>query len=949
MYCPKCGNKLNGEEESCTKCGNNILKIKEQIISVNNASDNYSSAQQISSNQGNTTAQALSDKSKNIINPLSRIIKSFIKNNKKQCTILLCSFVILIVGIILYSVFFGFNNLSWNKDYFDIEHKEVTQTTLKLGVNFSDEENVDKIKFSSNCGKISSNKLIVSWDLTGAKGKCKISAYYKFKRISKEFTVIPFNNNEHDLYLDEDKIDVESNKDLDLDKLTNRQEKKYKTNPKVADTDIDGFDDYFEIFTSKTDPNKKDTDGDGLSDYDEVKLGLEPLKADSKGDGLKDGNRELTYDYNTNNIKIKITGKGNIASTVASSLPNTKVSGKKGLIDKLFTFNTEGTITKAVVTIPYTDKELQQYKLNEDNLSLYYYNENKSEYEKVDTSIDKTNKTLSAVLTHFSEYVIGDKTVVKQKEDTEILFILDNSWSMYTNEQYKKITGKEYTTGFFGLYSGKLEGSDANGVRFTLTSDLIKKLAKKDYKIGLSEFKNDYKNALKIGSDIKEIQEKLKNMNGKFITSNEGTNITNALNNGVREFSDNSDNKYIVILTDGQDSALNSQSSLITQKATQNNVKICSVGFGDGASNSNLANISNSTGCKFFSSGDADGLEKLFGNLEAELDNNLIDVDNDGKTDGIIIADSGFDANKDGFSFGNYSSNLSNGGHCYGMATFAELYYKKRLPTSLESKTVQSKSSYAYNLNGTYFTSGKNLYDYKLRTNELKYIFGYEYFGETIPPDFRVLQQEQYLINPKYKTDIENYGIYDLEKTETKLDSETQMKRYGFTYKEAENILLNENKIQTSNIIKNDDKQLFNAIYASFIRQRAITNYSSSSNFLVWVRNILGSESTSYEGMDGFINILKTRLDDKDAPVISSNYDGGLHAINAISLVQDTNNFNIYHIGVYDNNYPGEKRYVDIECNNNMCVTKANDYYSKSGEPIRISPSLEADLEFFNN
>jgi len=50
---------------------------------------------------------------------------------------------------------------------------------------------------------------------------------------------------------------------------------------------------------------------------------------------------------------------------------------------------------------------------------------------------------------------------------------------------------------------------------------------------------------------------------------------------------------------------------------------------------------------------------------------------------------------------------------------------------------------------------------------------------------------------------------------------------------------------------------------------------------------------------------------------------------------------------VYDNNYPGEKRYVDIKCNKDTCVTLANDYYTQSDQPIRITPSLEHDLEYY--
>ena len=95
--------------------------------------------------------------------------------------------------------------------------------------------------------------------------------------------------------------------------------------------------------------------------------------------------------------------------------------------------------------------------------------------------------------------------------------------------------------------------------------------------------------------------------------------------------------------------------------------------------------------------------------------------------------------------------------------------------------------------------------------------------------------------------------------------------------------------------------------------------------------------------------MLKERLNDGDAPVIASNFNGGGHAINAISLVQDIDDANHYYIGVYDNNAPGEKRYVDIKCNKNSCVTMANKYYSKSNQPIKINFSLEDDLKYFEN
>ena len=936
MFCPKCGNKLNGNEDFCSNCGNKMTETVEQ----NNNANEVNQPQQTSA----TMSEMMSKKSQNFIKPIIQKIKNFIVKYKKQCLIGIGGVAVLIIGLVLFNNFFGFDKLSWNEEYADSKLEYVSQTNVKLGINFENDEKIKDIKYDVTCGEVKNNGLEVDWDLTESTGKCKITASYKLRKISKEFKIINFNTSEQELVLDYE-IDLDSDEDLDFDGLTNKQEKEYKTSPTLSDTDMDGLDDNYEISTSKTDPNKKDTDEDGLSDYDEIELGLDPLKADSKGDGVKDGKRTMTYNHESNNLKVSITGTGNIASTIAEVNTNTKISNKAGLIDNLYTFYTDGTITEAVVTITYTDEELVKYGLNEDNLSIYYYNEKEAKYEKVETVIDKENNTLTATLKHFSNYVVGDTTLVKETTTTQVLFVLDNSWSMYTNEQYKEITGEEYSGGLFG--SSKLDGFDADGVRFTLTSDLITRLSKKNYQIGLSEFRSDYANALKIGTDADTLKSKLKTMNGSFLTTSAGTNISNALTSGIREFSKDSDNRYIVILTDGQDSSLSSQTKKIIEKATESDVKICSIGFGGGSYNTELSNISNGTGCKFYSSGNVDGLTELFENIGAELDDNLVDIDGDSEADGILIADSGFIVNRDGFSFSNYGTNLSSGGHCYGMATFAQLYYKKQLPLTVGSITAGDQKSYAYDLSNTYFKNYNNLYDYKLQTNALKYTFGYDIFGETQPADLRTLDGTKLTFTEKYKKEIGDSGIYDMQEQETGLSKEKQLERWGVNYKTADNLYLNEDKMQTSKVMKKDDTQMFNAIWTGFIRQNSTTHYSSGSNFVLWLRNVIGTESTDYTGAQGFINILKSRLNDKDAPVISSSYSGGLHAINAISLVQDIENPNYYYIGVYDNNYPGEKRYVDIKCNKDTCSTVANDYYTESGQPIRITPSLEYDLAYY--
>lgn len=868
-----------------------------------------------------------------------------IKKFKKQLLILVLIGIIILGGVFLYNKFIGFEELSWDEKYLSIDTKYITQSNVKLGVKFSNEEKKNDIKWKTNCGEIEGEGLEVTWKLSDVIGKCEISASYKLKKIKRNIQVIPYDFDEKPLGF-EYKIDLDSDEDLDFDNLTNKQEKEYNTNPELADSDLDGLDDDYEIFTSKTDPNKKDSDNDGLSDYDEVKLGLNPLKTDSKNDGIKDGERELTYNYDSDKLKLSITGKGNIASTVTEVNSNTKISGKKGIIDNLYTLYTEGTIKEATLTITYTDEELIEKGLNEDNLSVYYYNEKESKYEKVDSVVDKENKVVTAKLKHFSNYVLADSTLISETTTNQVLFVLDNSWSMYTNQQYEKYTGKKYSGGLFSF--DDLDGFDAEGKRFTLTSELVSKLSEKNYQLGLSEFRYDYANALPIGSSAASIKEKLTDMTGKFITKSEGTNITNALLNSIKDFSKDSDNKYIVILTDGQDSSLSSKVKTIVEKANESNVRICSIGFGGGSYNSSLEGISSGTGCKFYSSSDVNGLAELFDNIGTELNDNLVDIDGDNKVDGILLADSGFVVNRDGFSFENYESNLT-GGHCHGMATFAELYYKKVLPLKVAGKVINSHTSYDYDLSKTYFKNYDNLYDYKLKTNSLKYEVGFEHFNEDTPTDFRSVNGKVLIINDKYKKELTNSGIYDVYEIEDTRSKKERIEKYGIDFSKKETFMLNENLMQKSSKVDSTDLQLFNAIYTSHIKQHISIEYSSASSFILAVRNFVGSSNTETLTPTRFIDVLKYRLNDGDPVTMGSDYDYGWHAINAINLIQDIDNPNLYYIGVYDNRYPGEKKYVNLECNNDKCVTKANKDYSKSNQALRITPSIDYDLSYYQD
>ncbi|MDP8268357.1 MAG: OmpA family protein [Candidatus Tenebribacter davisii] len=74
------------------------------------------------------------------------------------------------------------------------------------------------------------------------------------------------------------------------------------TDPNVADTDMDGINDYEEIYTYKTNPVSVDTDADSLSDGDEVNnYNTDPANADTDNDTLNDGDEVLIHMTDPNN------------------------------------------------------------------------------------------------------------------------------------------------------------------------------------------------------------------------------------------------------------------------------------------------------------------------------------------------------------------------------------------------------------------------------------------------------------------------------------------------------------------------------------------------------------------------------------------------------------------------------------------------------------------------
>ena len=867
-----------------------------------------------------------------------------------KIVMLFVAVLVAIIAIVAVLILLKGGNINWKSGYGDIDAEYVTQTIIKLGVE-GDDVPAENISYDGSCDRNEKVKKPerdgddVKWDLSDGVGKCTLKAKYQLRTIEKTFMVISRNMERESLGLEDiyrTKINLDA--DDDGDGLVNKREKTLNTKIDLTDTDGDGLTDGYEVESLKTNPLIADTDGDGLNDASEIKLNYNPLKSDSKGDGIKDGERKISYTYKSGNVTLRLNGKGDLPNTTIDITKGAALSKKTGLIPKLYSFYTAGKAEKITATFTYSDDELINSKIKEKNLVVYRYVLSSGKYEVIDARINTDNNTLSATLTDLSSYyVLGSKSDANlDSDDSEIMFVIDNSWSMYTNEQYKKLNNGNDN-------KNKLEASDPDGRRFRLTKELAEKLDKKGVKIGVGEFSGDYATVKKVGTSINDLKTTLDGMNEHFNIKQGGTNITEAIRGGANELSSKANLKTLIVLTDGRDNkGLSSVANSLAAEMSNKNIRVCVLGFGEGAYSNEVSIITDKTGCKYFSSSDVTGLDEVFNNLEILLNDELADVNNDGKMDGYVMADSGFMVARDGFSFRNYSSNLMTNGHCYGMATFAQLYYSKKMPLRHDAITAAGLTSYAYNLNWSYFKNYQNLYDYKLHTNALKYVpqFGAGYFGEQEPVNKYVVSNGEISFNDKVKSEIDKTGLFDYYRSKTKDKSDIQIQKHGFSYESMEKVRLNETKMQSNATMNDIDRSLMNAIFASQIRQATVKMYSSGSAIGIDGATLQTSLKQMTNSND-FMSLLVSRIRAHEAPVILAYFSGGLHAMNAINLIQDAKDSNHYFVGVYDSNYPGEKRYLELKCSKYSCITKANDYYNESGEVIRMSISQDEDLKHF--
>lgn len=428
---------------------------------------------------------------------------------------------------------------------------------------------------------------------------------------------------------------------------------------------------------NQPDAENPDTDGDGITDEDEKRIGTESEKADSDGDGIPDG---LELQLGLNPLRKKSDGKTKdnkrkFEQEYTAEKVKLNVSGDYKVADITFQ-ESDGVFNIPVAVTPVYEIYMENQKFDSAEISFDYTSKNNQKvgvYQYLDDgSYRLVAEGTQVKLEHFSRYFLGQ--IIEDKESfqpaLDIALVIDNSGSMYSQEQC----------------AGSAE-NDVDFKRVDMAKSLVEKAAQTT-RFSCYTFTRDITKVTGLTSDKNTLYTSINSIKDTVPKFN-GTASNNAIKKALSDFEDDKTRRhYIILLSDGFDKGGlfdwdESTDSIIAKAAEKNTVIIC-IGLGNEIDVKHLTELATGTGGFYRYARSADDLTDLYEQINGVLNNNYVDTDGDGKTDSILLADSGFNIDTDTLPFNNIRIKDTEGvhrdGQCYGMASLTQLYYVGKLP-----------------------------------------------------------------------------------------------------------------------------------------------------------------------------------------------------------------------------------------------------------------------------
>ncbi|MCR5167883.1 MAG: VWA domain-containing protein [Oscillospiraceae bacterium] len=667
---------------------------------------------------------------------------------------------------------------------------------------------------------------------------------------------------------------------------TTEAEKTYKTDGKLSieekkaseltlflpDTDKDGLSDYYEINVSGTDPKNHDTDGDNASDGAEIRSGLDPLSADDK-DTIVD------FTVTCGSAKVNISGKPQNAYATLDPVTNTSILGVPGIIGDVYEFYTSSAMQKCSISLPFDPDEVGDTQ----GLSVFKFNNDTLGFDKLESTVNSASKTVSADIDSIGIYTIGSTSHIQEKYTTGIFLLIDNSGSMYSEKE--------------------CPGSEENDLQFKrvdFAEKLIDRIGK-TASYGAASFTGTYTPLSPMTNDYRDVKEKVHSIRTADKVFN-GTAIAESMNSACDELINGSSNRnYLVLLTDGYSTSSDPETEKAAlQKAIDNDITVFTIGLGKKVDIEYLTNIAKATNGQYFQVSNAEALENICSKIESFMSYNKTKIALDTSlgakaADMFIIADSGFNVEKDCLAYNNFLTDFSPDGTDYGIAELTREYYTGTLKLTTEDfKTDSGDIISGYDLRDIdLFIDGKpDLIDLKIdcldiytRYLRLNNKWNYRSSGDGL---LRYSSDTQLFINGNnMEVILKPYTVKlpELERWFEFIQNITFQKLPVFSEYEC--------AVISSARMKGQDRDIMDAF-------RYLQNLHESSSRCT-------SYDFGYNGKTAF-RILEERLTKGDPVVISLN--GA--ALNAARILRESENTNKYVLEAYDCNKLGQTTYIEI-------------------------------------
>lgn len=664
--------------------------------------------------------------------------------------------------------------------------------------------------------------------------------------------------------------------DWDGDGVTNKNEVSEKTNIQSEDTDGDGISDGDELAVG-TDPLKNDTDNDTLLDGYELMVGLNPRS--SSTDGENDSQKEVTIERKVGQITVELKGNANICNTTVEELELFGIAVNGSIVSKAYDIYAEYPFKNAKVTFDLDEEKIKNMGYKPEDLTVLSFDSQSLKYDKVDSTYDKANNTISAEITKFTTYVVGVEKTANQEATTRIAFLVDDSGSMYS----KKFVQNGFTT----------PENDVDFKRIDFANSLIG-MIEDNVEIMISKYTAQYTRLVPFTTDKKSASAALEKIKNETLYEKNfnGTYSQQAIERCIAEFAQSGNGSYrnmLVMLTDGQSDEVNPKTAKqLAALAKKKNIIILTVGLGKDVDREWLQEMASETGGKYFTASDASSLNDVYDQIVTALNYDIVNYnDTTDSVRGYSLYNTNFAPSVNGFTFKNFRTTTTRNMD-FGMALMARDWYIGNLRLSMpgvdpKDDSKDKVSTDGYDLTGTKAANKYNSNDplSKVTISALgsKFADVSEYLD--YESDGSVLQVE-----PSVKNDAEDSGWKAIE-------YETE----GLEWSKVEFLALDiaNGADKIAKAYSKDDLEMLKALY----------HY----NAMQW--DDKNDEYNLVGGSEGFER-LQAQLS-KGVPVVTM-IDNS-HAVNAIGLIQDSDNHNEYVLQIYDSNYPNDIQKIYITKN----------------------------------